>query len=71
MLKDGSITKFVPDGTIWQQIEDREWMLTVTNFAADTIPRLQTANNLENIQVEEIGLTQFFKDYVKGRRVKK
>jgi len=71
VLKDGSITKFVPDGTIWQQIEDREWMLTVTNFAADTIPRLQTANNLENIQVEEIGLTQFFKDYVKGRRVKK
>jgi ABC-2 type transport system ATP-binding protein len=71
VLKDGSITKFVPDGTIWQQIDGREWMLTVTNFAADTTARLQAANNLENVQIEEISLTQFFKDYVKGRKVKK
>ncbi len=71
VLKDGSMPKTVPDGTIWQQIDGREWLLTVTNFTADTIPRLQAANSVENVQIEEIGLTQFFKDYVKGRRVKK
>jgi ABC-2 type transport system ATP-binding protein len=71
VFKDGSAPTTVPNGTIWQQIDGREWLLTVTNFTADTIARLQAANSVENIQVEEIGLTQFFKDYVKGRRAKK
>jgi ABC-2 type transport system ATP-binding protein len=71
VLKDGSTPTTVPDGTIWQQIDGREWLLTVTNFTADTIPRLQAAGSVENIHAEEIGLTQFFKDYVKGRRTKK
>ena len=71
VLKDGFAPKTVPEGTIWQQIDGREWLLTVTNFTADTIPRLQSANSVENIETEEIGLTQFFKDYVKGRRAKK
>jgi ABC-2 type transport system ATP-binding protein len=70
VLKDGSTPTTVPDGTIWQQIDGREWLLTVTNFTAETIARLQAANSVENIQVDEIDLTQFFKDYVKGRRVK-
>jgi ABC-2 type transport system ATP-binding protein len=70
VLKDGSMPNAVPDGTIWQQIDGREWQLTVTNFTSDTISRLQAANSVENVRVEEIGLTQFFKDYVKGRRVK-
>ncbi len=71
VLKDGFAPKDVPDGTIWQQVDGREWLLTVTNFAADTISSLQAANSIENVQTEEIGLTQFFKDYVKGRKVKK
>jgi ABC-2 type transport system ATP-binding protein len=71
VLKDGCTPKTVPEGTIWQQIDGREWLLTVTNFTDDTISRLQAAYSVENIQVEEISLTQFFKDYVKGRRVKK
>jgi len=71
VLKDGCVLKAVPDGTIWQQIDGREWMLTVTNFTSDTISRLQAANKVENVEVSETSLTQFFKDYVKGRRVKK
>jgi ABC-2 type transport system ATP-binding protein len=71
VLKDGSTPTTTPEGTIWQQIDGREWLLTVSNFTADTIPRLQAAGSVENIQVEEISLTQFFKDYVKGRRVKR
>lgn len=71
VLKDGCAPKAVPDGTIWQQIDGREWSLTVANFTADTISRLKTANSVENIEAEEISLTQFFKDYVKGRKVKK
>ena len=71
VLKDGCPPKAVPEGTIWQQVDGREWLLTVTNFAADTIPRLQAENGVENVHAEEIGLTQFFKDYVKGRKVKK
>jgi ABC-2 type transport system ATP-binding protein len=71
VLKDGCVPKAVPEGTIWQQIDGREWLLTVTNFTADTISRLQATNSVENVQTEEISLTQFFKDYVKGRKVKK
>jgi ABC-2 type transport system ATP-binding protein len=71
VLKDGAAPKTIPDGTIWQQIDGREWLLTVMNSTAETISRLQAENSLENVQIEEIGLTQFFKDYVKGRKVKK
>jgi ABC-2 type transport system ATP-binding protein len=71
VLKDGCAPKNVPEGTIWQQVDGREWLLTVTNFTADVITRLQSENGVENVQAEEIGLTQFFKDYVKGRKVKK
>lgn len=71
VLKDGSTPKAVPKGTIWQQIDGREWLLTVTNITADTISSIKAGNNVENMETEEIGLTQFFKDYVKGRRVKK
>ena len=70
VLKDACIPKTIPEGTIWQQIDGRELQLTVTNFTPDTIPRLQAANSVENIEVEEISLPQFFKDYVKGRRAK-
>ena len=71
VLKDGSMPKGIPDGTIWQQVDGREWMLTVSNFNSETISRLQAENSLENVHVDETSLTQFFKDYVKGRRVKK
>ncbi len=71
VLKDGCAPKDVPEGTIWQQMDGREWTLTVRNFTAETISRLKSANSLENVETEEISLTQFFKDYVKGRRVKK
>jgi ABC-2 type transport system ATP-binding protein len=71
VLKDGYTPKAIPEGTIWQQIDGREWLLTVTNFTSDTISRLQAENSVENVQVEETSLTQFFKDYVKGRRAKK
>jgi ABC-2 type transport system ATP-binding protein len=71
VLKDGSAPKAVPDGTIWQQVDGREWALTVTNYTPEAISRLQTTNSVENVETTEISLTQFFKDYVKGRRVKK
>jgi len=71
VLKDGCVPKAVPDGTIWQQIDGREWSLTGANFNSETISHLQAANIVENIHVEETSLTQFFKDYVKGRRAKK
>ena len=70
VLKDGYVPKTTPEGTIWQQIDGREWLLTVTNFSDESIARLQATNSMENVTVEETSLTQFFKDYVKGRRAK-
>jgi ABC-2 type transport system ATP-binding protein len=70
VLKDGSTPKTVPEGTIWQQIDGREWLLTVTNCNNETVSHLQAANSVGNVTIEETSLTQFFKDYVKGRRAK-
>jgi ABC-2 type transport system ATP-binding protein len=71
VLKNAGPPKSFPAESIWQQIDGREWLLTITNFTSDTISHLQAANGLENVEVEEISLSQFFKDYVKGRRAKK
>lgn len=68
VLTDGSTPESVPEGAIWQRVQDREWLLTVKDFSADVVERLRATNRLEQVEVFDLGLEDIFKDYVRGWR---
>jgi hypothetical protein len=68
VLGDGAAPGEAPPGTIWQQVRDREWRLTVHGFSPDTVAFLRARYRIENVEVMDLGLEDIFKDLVKGRR---
>lgn len=68
VLSNGAKPVGVPDSVIWQRVENREWLMTVSEFSNDMVQQLRQANHLENVEVMEIGLEEIFKDYVRGWR---
>ncbi len=68
VLRDGEAPSKHPEGTIWQRVRNREWLLTVSNFSADTVEQLRASNRLDQIEVIDLGLEDVFKDYVRGWR---
>jgi ABC-2 type transport system ATP-binding protein len=69
VLRDGCLPRHEPAGTVWQHVERREWLLTVSDFTPDLLQSLRAENDLENIEVTGLNLEELFKDIVKGRRV--
>ncbi len=69
VLRDGCSPADVPEGTIWQRFQHREWLLTVRGFSQGMLERLKSEYPLEHVEVLDIGLEDIFKDYVKGQRV--
>ncbi|MBN2561195.1 MAG: ABC transporter ATP-binding protein [Phycisphaerae bacterium] len=68
VLRDGCQPGKPPDGTIWQRLQRREWLLTVRGFTPATLDYLRNRCPVENVEVIDLGLEDVFKDYVKGRR---
>lgn len=68
VLSNGKAPQAPPDGVIWQRVDHREWLLTVEDFSGATIEHLRATNQLEKIEVVDIGLEDIFKDYVRGWR---
>ncbi len=68
VLHDGSDPSRPPEGMIWQRVQNREWLLTVKDFSAETVERLKATNPLETVEVMDLAMEDIFKDYVRGRR---
>lgn len=68
VLRDGSLPRSEPDGTIWQSLQRREWSLTIRGCTSEVVQRIQSENPVEAIAVRDLSLEEVFKDYVKGRR---
>ena len=68
VLSDGSSPGEPPEGTIWQRLRGREWLLTVRGFSPATLDYVRDKYPTEHIEVIDLGLEDVFKDYVKGRR---
>ncbi len=69
VLRDGCLPRREPAGTVWQRVERREWLLTVSDFSPDLLETLRAENELEHVEVSGLNLEELFKDVVKGRRV--
>lgn len=70
-LRDGARPAQTPAGTIWQQINGREWSITVCDFTPEKFAQVRAYNEVEQATVVDLGLEELFKDFVKGRRVAK
>ena len=68
VLSNGNQPAQPPEGLVWQDIREREWLLTVKDFSADTVQRLKAGNPLERVDVIDLNLEDIFKDYIRGRR---
>lgn len=67
-LTGGSPPNKLPSGVIWQRIEGRNWLLTVTDFNPETLQEIGVLDGVEHAEIIDIGLEDLFKDYVKGQR---
>ena len=68
VLSDGCVPGPPPVGTIWQRVQNREWLMTVRGFSPSTVEYLRTKYSLDNVEVIDLGLEDVFKDLIKGRK---
>jgi len=58
-----------PQGTIYQNVIDDHWNLTVFGFTEDTLDRIRGENDIVDLEVKKPSLENIFKDFVKGARM--
>lgn len=68
VLHDGAQPGEPPAGTIWQRVQQREWLLTVRGFTPATIEQLKSKHPVDSVEVIDLGLEDVFKDFIRGRR---
>jgi len=68
VLRDGCTPGPPPEGTIWQRVQQREWLMTVRGYSPATLEYLRTKYSLDNVEVIDLGLEDVFKDLIKGRK---
>jgi ABC-2 type transport system ATP-binding protein len=68
VLADGHLPRWEPEGTLWQQIQRREWLLTIDGFSQDIAERIKAENPVESVEVFDLSLGEMFRDYILGER---
>ena len=67
-LAEGKPPDKKPETIIWQRLQGREWLITVTDFQPEMLEKLRAQTGVEQAEVIDIGLEDLFKDFVKGRK---
>jgi ABC-2 type transport system ATP-binding protein len=66
VLSDGHLPQWVPDTTVWQQVQRREWLLTIDDFDGGIAERIKSENPVESVEVFDLSLGDLFRDYILG-----
>jgi ABC-2 type transport system ATP-binding protein len=67
-LRDGRPPGQTPEGTIYQQVQGRQWTLTVRDFTPEKVQQVGALEGVEHVSVVELGLEDLFKDFIRGQR---
>jgi ABC-2 type transport system ATP-binding protein len=67
-LRDGRPPGQTPEGTIYQQVQGRQWTLTVRDFTVEKVQQVGAMDGVEHVSVVELGLEDLFKDFIRGQR---
>ena len=54
-LRDGCRPQQTPDGTIWQRIEGREWIVTLRDFTPEKLEQVQAIEGVEQVERRRLG----------------
>ena len=66
VLQDGHLPRWTPDTTVWQQVQRREWLLTIGDFDGGVADRIKSENPVESVEVFDLSLGDLFRDYILG-----
>ena len=58
----------LPEKIIWQRMQGREWLVTVSDFTLDKVQQIQAQEGVDHVEVIDLGLEDLFKDFVRGRK---
>jgi ABC-2 type transport system ATP-binding protein len=70
VLHDGRLPIETPRETVWQQVNRREWSLTMHPFSNEVLERLQATNPIQRVDVDDLSLDDIFKDLIRGQMLK-
>ncbi len=67
-LSDGVPPRQQPADVVWQHINGREWLITVSHFTPEKAELVRRQPGVDHVEVMDLGLEDLFKDLVKGQR---
>jgi ABC-2 type transport system ATP-binding protein len=67
-LTGGNPPANLPGDVIWQQVEGRNWIVTVADFRSELVQEFDVLDGVDQVEVIDVGLEDLFKDFVKGQR---
>lgn len=67
LLEDGRLPVETPREAVWQQVNRREWSLTLHPFSSEILERLQATNPIHRVDVDDLSLDEIFKDLIRGQ----
>lgn len=70
VLHDGRLPVETPREAVWQQVNRREWSLTLYPFSSEVLERLQANNPVQRVDVDDLSLDDIFKDLIRGQTLK-
>jgi ABC-2 type transport system ATP-binding protein len=67
-LTNGHPPDRLPQKIIWQRVQGREWLMTISDFTHETVEQLRAQEGVDHVEVIDLGLEDLFKDFIRGQR---
>jgi ABC-2 type transport system ATP-binding protein len=67
-LRNGKKPAHALEGVVWDRVQGREWTITVRDFSAEKVQRVQALDGVEHVRVADLGIEDLFKDFIKGQK---
>ena len=58
----------LPENIIWQHVQGREWLVTVSDFTLEKVQQIQAQEGVDHVEVIDLSLEDLFKDFGRGRK---
>lgn len=68
VLDDVTLDRQTPPRMLFQQIQGREWILTVDKYSPDQVEFIRSHNRVSQIEVMDVSLDDVFKDVIRGKK---
>ncbi len=67
-LTNGKLPETLPKNIIWQKVQGRELLITLSDFQAEQLEQIASQPGVEHAEVMDLGLEELFKDFIRGRK---